>query len=74
MRTTLVIDDDVLGAARSLSEAEGKSLGEVISHLARRGLAPRPEDAEDEGFPVFAVAPGARPITLELVQQALDEG
>ena len=41
MRTTLVIEDDVLEAARSLAEAEGKSVGEVISTLARRGLARR---------------------------------
>ncbi|MES1242045.1 MAG: antitoxin [Acidobacteriota bacterium] len=73
MRTTLVIDDDVLSVARSLSEVEGRSLGAVISELARRGLAPRQESAEEEGFPVFAVSPGARPITLEMVQKALDE-
>lgn len=73
MRTTLAIDDDVLEAARSLSEAAGKSLGEVISELARRGLAPRPQDADDKGFPVFSVSRGARPITLEVVQKALEE-
>lgn len=74
MRTTLAIADDVLEAARSLSEAEGKSLGDVISELARRGLAPRPQGAVDEGFPVFSVSQGARPITLETVQKALEEG
>jgi hypothetical protein len=74
MRTTLAIDDDVLEAARSLSEAEGKSLGEVISELARRGLAPRHEDATEEGFPVFSVSSGAKPITLEVVRKALEEG
>jgi hypothetical protein len=68
-----VIDDDLLGAARSLSAADGKSLGEVISHLAQRGLAPQPEEAQAEGFPVFAVSPRAAPITLELVQRALGE-
>jgi hypothetical protein len=73
MRTTLAIDDDILNAARSLSEAEGKSLGEVISELARRGLAPRPESVLEDGFPVFAVSPGAKPITLEMVQKALEE-
>ncbi|HEX6862231.1 MAG TPA: antitoxin [Thermoanaerobaculia bacterium] len=73
MRTTLAIDDDVLEAARSLSEAAGKSLGEVISELARRGLAPRPQEAEEEGFPVFSVSREARPITLEIVQKALEE-
>jgi len=74
MRTTLVIEDDVLEAARSLAEAERKSLGEVISALARRGLAPQSQEAVDEGFPVFSVSPEAKPITLEMVQRALEEG
>ena len=73
MRTTLAIDDDVLEVARSLSEAEGKSVGAVISELARRGLAPRPQEAAEEGFPVFSVSSSAKPITLEMVQKALEE-
>jgi hypothetical protein len=73
MRTTLVIEDDVLAAARSLADAEGKTLGQVISELARRGLPTQYEELTDEGFPVFAVTPGSKPITLEMVQQALDE-
>jgi hypothetical protein len=73
MRTTLVIEDDVLQVARSLAEAEGKSVGEVISELARRGIAPRSQEAVDEGFPVFSISPEARPITLEMVQRSLDE-
>jgi hypothetical protein len=73
MRTTVTIDDDVLEAARSLSRAEGKSLGEVISELARRGLAPRPQRAAEDGFPVFSVPSGAKPITLEIVHKALEE-
>jgi hypothetical protein len=28
----------------------------------------------DEGFPVFAVPPDAKPITREMVQRALEEG
>lgn len=73
MRTTLVIEDDVLEAARSLAEAEGKSVGEVISELARRGLAPQRQEAVEGGFPVFSVSPGVKPITLPMVQRALDE-
>lgn len=73
MRTTLVIEDDVLEVARSFAEAEGKSLGEVISELARRGLAPRSQEATDEGFPVFSLPPEAKPITLEKVHRALEE-
>lgn len=38
MRTTLAIDDDVLAAARHLAEREHKSVGDVISALARQGL------------------------------------
>jgi hypothetical protein len=73
MRTTLLIEDDVLEVARSLAESEGKTIGQVISELARRGLAPGPQELVDEGFPVFAVGPGAKPITLEMVQRALEE-
>jgi hypothetical protein len=72
MRTTLVIEDDLLEAARSLAEAEGKSLGEVISSLARRGLAAGPQEAVEREFPVFT-APEAKPLTLEMVQLALEE-
>jgi hypothetical protein len=37
MRTTLAIDDDVLAAAWHLAERDRKSVGEVISALARQG-------------------------------------
>lgn len=39
MRTTLDISDDVLFAAKELARREKKSLGEVISELARRAFA-----------------------------------
>ena len=46
MRTTLSIDDDVLYAAKSIALREGRSLGEVVSDLARRSLqAPVPGEA-----------------------------
>ena len=38
MRTTLSIDDEVLYAVKSLARREGRSLGEVLSELARRAL------------------------------------
>jgi hypothetical protein len=73
MRTTLRIDDDVFEVAKSLAMAERKTVGEVISELARRGLAPRTCDDDRDGFPVFEVRPDAPPLTLEKVRQALDE-
>ena len=73
MRTTLQIDNDVLEAARSLAKAENRTVGQVVSRLARRGLAPRPQEATDSGFPVFAVSADSPPITPEMVRRAADE-
>lgn len=39
MRTTLDIEDDVLFAAKAIAQQEKKSLGKVISELARRAFA-----------------------------------
>jgi len=73
MRTTLRIDDDVLDAAKSVARSTDRTIGEVISELARRGLAPAPQKETDEGFPVFSVSSDAKPITPEMVRRALDE-
>jgi hypothetical protein len=72
MRTTLDIDDGVLAAARAIAEAEHRSLGSVISELARRGLAPSQRGAGRD-FPTFDVSRDAPPITPDLVDRALDE-
>lgn len=72
MRTTLDIDDDVVAAARELAAAEKRSLGAVVSELARRGLTPARVEVAD-GLPVICVPAGASPITPEMVRRALDE-
>ena len=51
MRTTLTIEDDVLFAAKSLAHREGRSLGEVISDLARRALHAPVSDPTTNGTP-----------------------
>lgn len=43
MRTTLDIEDDVLYAAKDIARREKKSLGQVISALARRAFAQAPD-------------------------------
>jgi hypothetical protein len=75
MRTTLAIDDDVLAAAKHLAEREQKSIGEVISTLARRGLARpgRSVKAQRNGIPLLPSRASAVPVTLELVNQLRDE-
>lgn len=74
VRTTLNLDDDILRIARSLATAERRSLGQVISDLARRGAQPRSDRiGEEDGFPVFRVPEDAPMITDEMVLTALDE-
>jgi hypothetical protein len=74
MRTTLSIDDDVLAAAKELAATERKSIGEVISSLARTALRPAsPVGRTRNGVPLLAVRPGAARVTSELVRQLQDE-
>jgi hypothetical protein len=72
VRTTLDIADDVVAAAKELAAAERRSLGSVISELARRGLTPARVEAED-GLPVIRVPAGTAAITPEMVRRALAE-
>lgn len=74
MRTTLNLDDDIMEAARAMARFERRSLGNVVSDLARRGLAPRAvPQADAAGFPVFTVGDDAPAITDEMVASALDD-
>ena len=77
MRTTLDIDDDVLQAAREHAARERKSLGAVVSALARESLrrpavgTPRRGAARRGGR--FAVLPQRdEVITLEHVRGLQD--
>jgi hypothetical protein len=72
VRTTLDIADDVVAAAKELAAAERRSLGSVISELARRGLTPARVEAE-EGLPVIRVPAGTPAITPEMARRSLDE-
>ena len=75
MRTTLSIDEDVLAAAKHLAERERKSVGEVISTLARQGLAKGTRSTRNlrNGVPLLPTRTGGTPVTLELVNQLRDE-
>ncbi|MBW3606420.1 MAG: ribbon-helix-helix protein, CopG family [Actinobacteria bacterium] len=74
MRTTVDLDDDVLDAVRSLARSQGRSMGVVLSELARRGLAPDHELIEGPGgFPAFESPRDARPLTVEGVHAAMDD-
>lgn len=74
MRTTLSIDDDVLFAAKSIALREGRSVGEVVSELARRALqAPVAGDATVSPLDAQLAALGLRPyraLDVRVVTQA----
>jgi hypothetical protein len=72
VRTTLDLADDLLDAARELAAAEGRSLGSVVSDLAKRGLTPARVEA-DGTLPVIRVPAGTPAITPQMVRRALDE-
>ena len=77
MRTTLDIADDVLQAAKERARYEKKTLGEVISELARRALT-TPYDAAGvkEQKAVYGVrpfAPGGGVVTNRLIDKLRED-
>jgi len=74
MRTTLSIDDDVLAAAKGMAAVQHKTVGEVLSSLARQALQSKaPSGNMRNGVPLLTPRPGAPPVTPELVNQLRDE-
>jgi len=73
MRTTLNLDEDVLRAAKSLARQRSRSLGKVISDLARQGMKSGNQPGTRSGLPVFSVDPQGKPLTLEDVKRMEDE-
>ncbi len=74
MRTTLAIDDDVLAAAKEMAGTQKKSVGEVISLLARKALRPTDSGRKTRnGIPLLPVNPSSSRVTSELVQQLRED-
>lgn len=74
MRTTLQLDEDVLAAARALAERQGRTLGEVVSELARKGLAPAADAPRyRNGIRLMPLRADARPMTLDQINALRDE-
>lgn len=73
MRTTLDIDDDILMAVREIASTRHKTMGEVLSELARRTLAgPDGRTRTKNGIPQFPRRKGVV-VTMEAVQSLQDE-
>jgi hypothetical protein len=77
MRTTLDIADDVLQAAKERAQREKKTIGEMISDLARRALT-TPPDPSSAGEPkaIFGLrpfAPRGGIVTNELIDKLRED-
>jgi hypothetical protein len=73
MRTTLDIEEDVLLAAKEIARQRGKTVGRVLSDLARESLTQKCSVSKKHGLPLFPVQPDAGIVTLELVNHLRDE-
>jgi hypothetical protein len=77
MRTTLDIEEDVLQAAKERARRERKTLGAVVSELARRGLTaqPRPSAVQEPEavYGLRPIAPRGGLVTNELVNRLRDD-
>ena len=77
MRTTLDIADDVLLAAKEHARREHKTLGQMVSELARRALTLAPDTKGGrEPQPVFGLKPFSRRgaiVTNDLVDRLRDD-
>ena len=75
MRTTVNLDDDVLRAAKELAALSGRTLGEVLSDLARAALfAGQEESRHRNGVTVLPATADARLVTSADVARLLYEG
>ena len=78
MRTTITIDDSVYINARKEAFDTGRSIGEVISEWAKKGLQNmaaniRPKQKSGFNFPSFGESGNKNGITAEDVKHAMDE-
>lgn len=77
MRTTLTLDDDVLQVARDRARREGRSIGVVISELARQALTgrvtPGSDERPNEQFLGFRPLPPRGPVVTNALIDQLRE-
>lgn len=77
MRTTLDIEDDVLFAAKDLARREKKTAGQIISALARKGLAGVEPSTAREPKAVYGFRPfpkEGRVVSNELINKLREDG
>ena len=73
MRTTLDIDDDVLEVVRQRASEEGRTVGEVLSELARQTLTrpSYPAEGHRNGIPLLPAR--GTPVSVAMVDRIRDD-
>ena len=74
MRTTLIIDDDVLLAAKEIAEQRNQTLGQLVSALARSALAPPVPATFRNGMTLLPMRRSGAIVTLAIVNGLRDGG
>jgi hypothetical protein len=69
-----MIEDDIYETAKQIAQNSGRSLGEIISQLARKGLASEPAFTIKNGIPVFRVGDSPERIPGDLAAEIVDSG
>ena len=73
MRTTMNLDEDVLWAAKGTARLRGIPMGQVVSNLARQGLAKKRDHSPERiGVPLLPPRADARPVSLAVVNALRD--
>lgn len=74
MRTTVNLDEDIVQSAKALAERHNKTLGEILSELARKGLQKRKSKAAiRNGIPVFKTSSTtANPLSIDEINELRD--
>lgn len=74
VRTTLSIDDDLLLAAKEQARRERRTVGEVLSDMARRGIEADSGSAEGEALYGFRPFPRRGDVVSnELIDQIRED-
>jgi hypothetical protein len=73
MRTALTIGDDVLAAAKASAEHTDRTIGDVVSGLARASPPPKVGHRERNGAPLLAVRNPDAVVAPKVVNALRDE-
>jgi hypothetical protein len=74
MRTTVNLDDDVLGVAKEMAALSGRTLGEVLSDLVRQALARGSDEAPmRNGVPLLEPTSEARMVSSQDLSRLVDD-